>query len=97
MILHEKYLCLHVRQSYGMALNMLKFTSYNLSVDLSKGSKFSKTVYVRHSKQNHAMALRLNLVPTMYGRLVQEAENYLQREESYKKMLIWHNCSRKAH
>ncbi len=59
---HEKYLCTHVHQSYGLALNMLKFASYlqnNLSVHLSKGFKFTKTVFVRLSKQNHAMALRL--------------------------------------
>ena len=42
-------------------------------------------------------ALWLYLVPAMCNRLVQEAGNKLQREESYKKMLLLHKQLRIAH
>ena len=82
---HEKVkqLRIDVHQSYKIALNMFKFISYFCSVEVSK--------------QSHMAALWLYLVPAMCNRLVQEAGNKLQREESYKKMLLLSKQLRIAH
>ncbi len=55
-------------------------------LSLPKACNLTKFVCIGHSKQSHAVAVRLYLVPAMCNRLVQEAGKELQREESYKKM-----------
>ena len=69
----------------------------NVQSTFIKASKFAKTVFIRHSYQSHAVALRLNLDHSMYSRMVREAGNKLQGEESYKKLLLWRKQLRIAH
>ncbi len=80
---------------------MFKFISYSFATicqfSLLWHVNLSKYVCVEVSKQSHMAALWLYLVPAMCNRLVQEAGNKLQREESYKKMLLLRKQLRIAH
>ncbi len=69
----------------------------NVQLSLPKACKLSKFVCIGHSKQSHAVAVRLYLVLAMCNRLVQEAGNKLHRKESYKKNANFVQGLRKAH
>ncbi len=70
---------------HSTCLNLSYTSKTNVQCTFIKGSKFPKTVFIRHSNQSQAVALRLNLDHVMYSRMVQEVGNKLQGEESYKK------------